>query len=136
MKFYCGIDLHAKNSCRAIIDEQRKRVFKRNVTNDRKLILALLDPTGQNSKGWSLNRRSTRTGSSTPVRHESTALYIELCVPVPDRRKRRPVRRKRSDRRGPQSSFGFQRMGVISRAVLNVPERGHHRAAGLPQGVW
>jgi transposase len=44
MPLYCGIDLHAKNSYLAIIDEQRKRVFKRNVTNDRKLILALLDP--------------------------------------------------------------------------------------------
>jgi transposase len=44
MRLYCGIDLHAKNSYLAIIDEQRKRIFKRNVTNDRKLILALLDP--------------------------------------------------------------------------------------------
>ncbi len=44
MPLYCGIDLHAKNSYLAIIDEQRKRIFKRNVTNDRKLILALLDP--------------------------------------------------------------------------------------------
>jgi hypothetical protein len=41
---YCGIDLHAKNSYLAIVDEQRKRIFKRNVTNDRKLILAFLDP--------------------------------------------------------------------------------------------
>jgi len=37
MPLYCGIDLHAKNSYLAIIDEQRKRIFKRNVTNDRKL---------------------------------------------------------------------------------------------------
>jgi len=44
MRLYCGIDLHAKNSYLAIVDEQRKRIFKRNVTNDRKLILTLLDP--------------------------------------------------------------------------------------------
>jgi transposase len=44
MKLYCGIDLHAKSSYLAIIDEQRKRVFKRNVTNDRQTILSFLAP--------------------------------------------------------------------------------------------
>ena len=44
MELYCGIDLHAKSSYLAIIDEQRKRVFNRNVTNDRKTILSLLAP--------------------------------------------------------------------------------------------
>ena len=43
MGLYCGIDLHAKNSYLAIIDEQRKRVFNRNVTNDRGTILSFLD---------------------------------------------------------------------------------------------
>jgi hypothetical protein len=44
MRLYCGIDLHATSSYVAIVDEQRKRIFKRNVTNYRKLILAFLDP--------------------------------------------------------------------------------------------
>jgi len=44
MRLYCGIDLHAKNSYLAIIDEQRKRIFKRNVTNDREIILSFLAP--------------------------------------------------------------------------------------------
>lgn len=44
MKLYCGIDLHAKNSYLAIIDEKRQRIFKRNVTNDRQTILSFLDP--------------------------------------------------------------------------------------------
>ena len=44
MKLYCGIDLHAKNSYVAIVDEQRQRIFKRNVPNEREVILALLDP--------------------------------------------------------------------------------------------
>ena len=41
MGLYCGIDLHAKSSYLAIIDEQRKRIFNRNVTNDRETILSL-----------------------------------------------------------------------------------------------
>jgi transposase len=44
MGLYCGIDLHAKSSYLAIIDEQRKRVFNRNVTNNRETILSLLAP--------------------------------------------------------------------------------------------
>ena len=44
MQLYCGIDLHAKNSYLAIIDEQRQRIFKRNVTNDRQAILSFLAP--------------------------------------------------------------------------------------------
>jgi transposase len=44
MRLYCGIDLHAKNSYLAIIDEQRKRIFKRNVANDRETILSFLAP--------------------------------------------------------------------------------------------
>jgi hypothetical protein len=44
MGLYCGIDLHAKSSYLAIIDEQRKRVFNRNVTNDRETILSFLAP--------------------------------------------------------------------------------------------
>ena len=44
MTLYCGIDLHAKNSYLAIIDEQRQRIFKRNVSNDRAVILSLLAP--------------------------------------------------------------------------------------------
>ena len=42
MQLYCGIDPHAKNSYLAIIDERRQRIFKRNVANDRQLILSLL----------------------------------------------------------------------------------------------
>lgn len=37
-----NIDLHAKNSYLAIIDEQRQRIFKRYVTNDRQIILSFL----------------------------------------------------------------------------------------------
>jgi transposase len=44
MTLYCGIDLHAKNSYLAIIDEQRKRIFKRNVPNDRTTVLSFLAP--------------------------------------------------------------------------------------------
>ena len=44
MTLYCGIDLHAKNSYLAIIDEQRQRIFKRNASNDRAVILSLLAP--------------------------------------------------------------------------------------------
>jgi transposase len=44
MKLYCGIDLHAKSSYLAIVDEQRKRIFKRNVSNDRETILSFLAP--------------------------------------------------------------------------------------------
>jgi transposase len=44
MPLYCGIDLHAKNSYPAIIDEQRKRAFKRNVPNDKATVLAFLAP--------------------------------------------------------------------------------------------
>ncbi len=41
---YCGIDLHAKSSYIAIIDERRQRVFKRNVANVRQTILSFLAP--------------------------------------------------------------------------------------------
>ncbi len=44
MRLYCGIDLHAKSSYLAIIDEQRTRIFKRNVTNDPEVILSFLTP--------------------------------------------------------------------------------------------
>jgi len=44
MTLYCGIDLHAKSSYLAIIDEKRQRIFKRNVANDRQLILSFLAP--------------------------------------------------------------------------------------------
>ena len=44
MRLYCGIDLHAKNGYLAIIDEKRSRVFKRNVTNDREIILSSFAP--------------------------------------------------------------------------------------------
>jgi len=44
MTLYCGIDLHAKNSYLAIIDEKRQRIFKRNVANNRQLILSFLAP--------------------------------------------------------------------------------------------
>lgn len=44
MTLYCGIDLHAKNSYLAIIDEKRQRIFKRNVPNDRRAILSFLAP--------------------------------------------------------------------------------------------
>ena len=44
MGLYCGIDLHAKKTYLAIIDEQRKRIFNRNVTNDRGTILSFLAP--------------------------------------------------------------------------------------------
>ena len=44
MKLYCGIDLHAKSSYLAIIDEKRQRIFKRNVANDRQAILLFLAP--------------------------------------------------------------------------------------------
>jgi len=44
MQLYCGIDLHAKNSYLAIIDERRQRIFKHNVANDRQLILSFLSP--------------------------------------------------------------------------------------------
>ena len=44
MPLYCGIDLHAKSSYLAIIDEQRKRIFKRNVPNDRTVMLGFLAP--------------------------------------------------------------------------------------------
>jgi len=44
MQLYCGIDLHAKTSYVAVIDEQRKRIFRRNVPNDKELILAILEP--------------------------------------------------------------------------------------------
>jgi transposase len=44
MGLYCGIDLHAKSSYLAIINEQRKRVFNRNVNNNRGIILSFLAP--------------------------------------------------------------------------------------------
>ena len=31
MPLYCGIDLHARSNYVAIVDEQRKRLFKRNL---------------------------------------------------------------------------------------------------------
>lgn len=47
MKLYCGIDLHATSSYVAIVDEQRKRIFNRNIRNDPKLILSFLAPYKQ-----------------------------------------------------------------------------------------
>jgi transposase len=44
MPLYCGIDLHAKSSFLAIVDEQRKRIFKRNVPNDRATVRGFLAP--------------------------------------------------------------------------------------------
>ena len=44
MRLYCGIDLHAKSGYLAIIDQQRKRIYKQNVTNDRQTILSFLAP--------------------------------------------------------------------------------------------
>ena len=44
MTLYCGIDLHAKSSYLAIIDEKRQRIFKHNAANDRQLILSFLAP--------------------------------------------------------------------------------------------
>ena len=44
MTLYCGIDLHAKSSYLAIIDEKRQRIFKRNVANDRHAILSFVAP--------------------------------------------------------------------------------------------
>ena len=44
MKLYCGIDLHAKSSYLAVIDEQRQRIFKRSVPNQREVILSFLAP--------------------------------------------------------------------------------------------
>ena len=43
MALYCGIDLHARSSYVAIVDEQRKRIFKRNLQNDPKLMGLLPD---------------------------------------------------------------------------------------------
>ena len=51
MKLYCGIDLHAKNSYLAIIDDERKRIFNRNLTNDRQAILSFLAPYKTELKG-------------------------------------------------------------------------------------
>jgi len=51
MPLYCGIDLHARSSYVAIIDEQRKRIFKRNLQNDPKLILSFLAPYRQELAG-------------------------------------------------------------------------------------
>ena len=51
MALYCGIDLHARSSYVAIVDEQRKRIFKRNLQNDPKLILSFLAPYTQELAG-------------------------------------------------------------------------------------
>ncbi len=44
MRLYCGIDLHAKSSYLAIINDERKRAFKQNVTNHRQTIHSFLAP--------------------------------------------------------------------------------------------
>ena len=70
------------------------------------------------------------------LRHErAPGLYSRVYLLVLDRHKLCPVRWRRLDRRGLQSSAGFHRRGVISRAALTVPDGGHHLRAGLPQDV-
>ena len=44
MKLYTGFDLHSSNSYLGIIDESGKRVFKKKLPNDSKVILDNLRP--------------------------------------------------------------------------------------------
>lgn len=67
------------------------------------------------------------------VRHE-VRWFNTVYVLVLDRHKNALSGGGDRTRRGPQSSAGFQRWGVMSRAVLSVPDGGHHSRAGLPRG--
>ena len=44
MQLYAGIDLHSNNLVVAIVDEKRRRLFKKRLANDLGLLLRVLEP--------------------------------------------------------------------------------------------
>ena len=78
MQLYAGIDLHSNNLVVAIVDEKRRRLFKKRLANDLGLLLRVLEPyreelvavavesTYNSGTGWwtGCRRRATRSGWS------------------------------------------------------------------------
>ena len=44
MALYCGIDLHARNSYLVILDDDRKTIFEKRLSNDLEVIVSALEP--------------------------------------------------------------------------------------------
>jgi hypothetical protein len=64
-------------------------------------------------------------------------LYRAQCVLVLDRHMMCPVPMEEIGQKGAAKLCRVPTAGVIiSRAVQNVPDYGHHRKVGLPQDVW
>jgi len=51
MKLYAGMDLHSRNTLVAVMDSGFRRVFQKRVANDLALILATLEPFGDQLQG-------------------------------------------------------------------------------------
>ncbi|MDP4032808.1 MAG: transposase, partial [Pseudorhodobacter sp.] len=51
MELYTGLDLHSSNSYMGIIDESGKRMFKRKIPNEQKIILDTLSPYQEDIRG-------------------------------------------------------------------------------------
>ena len=51
MTLYCGIDLHANNSVIAVLDEQDKRVYEKQLPNELPVIRKALQPYQAALKG-------------------------------------------------------------------------------------
>jgi transposase len=51
MALYTGFDLHSTNTYVGIIDEDGKRIWKKNLRNDPNLILAALNPFKEDIAG-------------------------------------------------------------------------------------
>ncbi len=44
MKLYCGIDLHSSNNVVAVLDENDKTIYEKQLDNDLEVILDVLKP--------------------------------------------------------------------------------------------
>ncbi len=68
MKFYCGIDLSARDSHVGLIDESHKKLVDVKVKNDLPRIVRLLEPYKDNLKIVVERAHSTRAGEYGSLR--------------------------------------------------------------------
>ena len=51
MAVYAGIDLHSTNSYVAVVDGEGKKVYKKKLPNDGRIILSVLEPYRRDLRG-------------------------------------------------------------------------------------
>ena len=62
MKLYAGSDLHSNNNFLGIMDEQGKKIFKKRLPNDPRVVLEILRPFKKEMAGLWWNPPITGTG--------------------------------------------------------------------------